>query len=158
MEDLKYFYYETNPTNDINGAPNQVFKIKVESITKCQHEDLSKQDLYFINKYLLAYNRDIIKSKQLENSGVEAEESTLPVQKLEDFPALAKHDLLKKEYYPVFTTVLTSSLIGKKKTKEVHVASNTSGIIPYMLIVNGEAFMSLSAFLNTDLTNVPEIE
>ena len=151
MENLKYFYYETNPTNDVNGAPNQIFKIKVDSITKCQHEDLSKQDLFFINKNLIAYNRDLIRSKQLEDSGVDAQEIVLPT-------ASPRHDLLNKEFYPVFTTISKSSLVGKKKTKEVYNALTTGGDIPNMLIVNGEAFMSLSAFLNIDLTTVPEIE
>jgi hypothetical protein len=151
MENLKYFYYETNPTNDVNGAPNQVFKIKVDSITKCQHEDLSKQDLFFINKNLIAYNRDLIRSKQLEDSGVDAQEIVLPV-------STSKHDSLNREFYPVFTTIYKSSLVGKKKTKEVYDALTTSGHIPNMLVVNGEAFMSLSAFLNTDLTTVPEVK
>ena len=140
MKDLKYFYYEVT---DLEGNVESAKKIKVDSITKCTQGNFSNQDLFFINKYVMAYSEDLDKSKELEANAIDAEERDTPAQEIPSVVA-------KVKFYPVLKD---GKPIGKRKVKDIALAENV-----HAAIVNGEALISLKAFTAIDLSALPEIE
>jgi hypothetical protein len=141
MKDLDYFYYEVK---DLDGNVKSVKKIKVDSITKCVQGNFSSGELFFINKYIMAYGKDLDKSKELEVSAVSADEETgTPTQQIPS-------EVAKVEFYPVLKD---GKPIGKRKVKDIALAENV-----HAAIVNGEALISLKAFTAMDLSALPEIE
>lgn len=140
MKGLKYFYYEVK---DLDGNVKDVFKVKVDSITECVQGNFSKGKLFFINKCIMAYDKDLDRSKELETTVASAQERATPTQQISS-------ELSKVEFYPV---VKDGKLVGKKKVKDIALAENVNAAI-----VNGEALISLKAFGSMDLSALPEIE
>ena len=140
MKGLKYFYYEVK---DLDGNVKNVFKVKVDSITECVQGNFSKGKLFFINKYIMAYDKDLDRSKELEANAVGVQERTTPAQQIPS-------QVAKVEFYPVLKD---GRPIGKRKVKDVALAENVNAAI-----VNGEALISLKAFESMDLSALPEIE
>lgn len=142
LGNLNYYYYEVKDTNNV---VIKVKKIKVNSITKCKQGNRSSENLYFINKYVMAIESQLTRSKELEQSGVQAEERIVAGQTIPD-------DIKNTEFYMVLGGDPLAP-VGKKRVVDVALAEGVHAVI-----VNGEALLSVKSFAGMDLSNLPEVQ